>query len=135
MAQRVVRRMTTAHDRRNGRKIRAEPRIHDVEETVRVLAHGEAIIDPVKLRVLAQQDFWGGEIKVRGLGVDRESCEVRGDLLRVWCTALGVWPPEEHVFVAQGEVEYDLSIGCLVGVGSMSWERIGRAEPLGTWSD
>lgn len=43
---------------------------------------------------------------------------------------LGVWPPEEDVFVAEAEVDYDVAVWVFVGVCDVSGEGVFVVEPL-----
>jgi len=50
--------------------------------------------------------------------------------MRIRCVAFGVRPPEEHILVAERQVEMDLAVRRLICVGGVTWESVGRPEPF-----
>jgi hypothetical protein len=59
-----------------------------------------------------------------------EAHEVRVDGAWLGTVPLCVWPPEEDVFVAEAEVDYEIAVCVFVCVCGVSWERVFVVEPL-----
>lgn len=73
----------------------------------------EAVINPVEFRVTSFEDLWFFERDICTccrVWVYAEAHEVRVDGARLGTVPLCVWPPEEDVFVAEAEVDYEITV-------------------------
>lgn len=122
VCQCVIQRVTTTHLRHDSREIGSEGRIHEIEEAVLIRFGSKSVVETVELGVVVLEDCWVHQVQVLGFGVNGESGQLGVNGTWLGGVSLRIWPPEEDVFLAQSEVEYDVAGFFFVGVGYVAWE-------------
>ena len=122
MRQGVIRRISTAHNRADGCKVRSQAGVHEIEVAVAIFSSGKPIINAIEFRVSIVQNLWLGKASFFRVRIHSKACYLGVDLARLRRVALSIGPPVEDILVTESEIEDNLAVVLLIGIDRMARE-------------